>query len=131
MNAKELRIGNWVDWDGRLTQIKEGSDIDYYINKGVKPIPLTEEWLVKFGSPKSVSAIGLIPRTKLPYKNYKTLNIKNNKETWLYSLDEKLLMIFTDYKSRLGGNYEMERCLKIQYVHSLQNLYFALTGEEL
>jgi hypothetical protein len=55
MEANELRRGNWVnvtDKDYQVTQILERG-----VNCGhigamydlVKPIPLTEEWLLKFG----------------------------------------------------------------------------------
>lgn len=55
MTANEFRIGNWVnvtDKDYQVTQILERG-----VNCGhigamydiVKPIPLTEEWLIKFG----------------------------------------------------------------------------------
>lgn len=60
MFKEELRIGNWVQRMGfplKVTGIK-GTDVwldgnavelEYYIYDGINPIPLTEEWLVKFG----------------------------------------------------------------------------------
>ena len=63
MEAKELRIGNWVSTTDILipkhvikaediVSIEDGS----FENLGldVKPIPLTEEWLLKFGFEKTI-----------------------------------------------------------------------------
>ena len=118
MKATELRIGNIV-WQGE--QYKESIVTSYELNqfsnynRGVthlaeyykewKPIPLTEEWLVKFG----FKYIGSAP----------TLGIN---ESWnrgnirIEQLQSKELVFHG---------------LQIKYVHSLQNLYFALTGKEL
>ena len=56
MKANELRIENWVNHDGRLISIelKHFQDILLYPNEQRKyaPIPLTEEWLLKFGFKK-------------------------------------------------------------------------------
>jgi len=50
MKASELRIGNWVNYDGRNCTIQEPTDLvdaDEF-----EPIPLTEEWLLNFGFEK-------------------------------------------------------------------------------
>lgn len=72
-----------------------------------EPIPLTEEWLLKFGFEK----------TPWYFNSYR-LVIGNNDYAILIDLD---------------GDCEVGDIItcKIQYVHQLQNLYFALTGEEL
>ena len=49
IDPRELRIGNYVlDLDGSLHKIASGVDIDGSWN----PIPLTEEWLIKFNIKK-------------------------------------------------------------------------------
>jgi hypothetical protein len=111
MKASELRIGNWLlftDWPAQGFRQMTGNDIgvcekdpkwlDYFF----KPIPLTEEWLLKFGFDK-----GSYFFSKDGFEFY--LNDGEN-GNW-YPL--------------VGGS------VKIEYVHQLQNLYFALTGEEL
>jgi hypothetical protein len=106
MKPNELRIGNLVinreDYD--VFEITEGWEID---NIGLyEPIPLTEEWLLKFGLTKEKDrSMGF--------------NYTNNSKKF------KLVM----YK----GNYGVKRSnyYKTEYIHQLQNLYFALTGEEL
>jgi hypothetical protein len=101
MEENELRIGNWVlsPTQGEI-QIENGWQIDE--GEEVKPIPLTEEWLIKFGFEYSDlngdSGLWKIP----PFQIYGKYN------QFIY-----------DYR------------LDVNYVHQLQNLYFALTGEEL
>lgn len=73
----------------------------------LSPIPLTEEWLVKFGAVKTF-------------------------ENWQFTISVGAITLHfrrsTQWYSELGGIYLGS---KIQYVHQLQNLYFALTGNEL
>ena len=101
MKATELRIGNWVlsPTEGEI-QIENGWQIDE--GEDVEPIPLTEDWLERFGFEYSDlngdSGLWKIP----PFQIYG----KYNQFIYDYELD-------------------------VNYVHQLQNLYFALTGEEL
>jgi hypothetical protein len=120
MKANELRIGSWVKhpaavWSHR-TEVQGYGYVEFQweehdwagiaectINlEDVKPIPLTEEWLLKFGFEYSDlngdSGLWKIP----PFQIYGKYN------QFIY-----------DYR------------LDVNYVHQLQNLYFALTYEEL
>ena len=100
MKPNELRIGNWVETFEGVIQIQNGWEIDE--GNECQPIPLTEEWLEKFGFEYSDlngdSGLWKIP----PFQIYG----KCNQFIYEYALD-------------------------VNYVHQLQNLYFALTGEEL
>ena len=115
MKATELRIGNWVEIQGLESKIilvdTEGCicENEYCedfennnITQNLQPIPLTEEWLLKFGFEYSDlngdSGLWKIP----PFQIYGKYN------QFIY-----------DYR------------LDVNYVHQLQNLYFALTGQEL
>ena len=52
MDERELRIGNWIDNNGNFEQVKYDvhfRDIHYIKDHGYTAIPLTEEWLIKFG----------------------------------------------------------------------------------
>lgn len=118
MNASELRIGNWVkvpttDGSDVFTQI-EPSNYCHEWNSEISiesynPIPLTEEWLVKFGFEKIY-------------------------HSWIHDeFDFDIVMhghryVLADI-SEDSGRYFAHG--KFQFVHQLQNLYFALTGEEL
>ena len=108
MNPKELRIGNWVLNDGNLFQIEHGYEIGDAIHQ-YEPTPLTEEWLLKFG-----------------FENG-NLEMSNNDlwdKHWIGDFEiEKYENRFT---LSLTPFYT-----DIYFVHHLQNLYFALTGNEL
>jgi len=124
MKATELRIGNLVygyfnpqdvgnQTTAPIVKVK-AKDLELGNSFGVwfKPIPLTEEWLVRLGfelkHPKEISNKGFY----------------NDKIDYSYSIDGTLYVGCDD-----GNGYGIPS--KIRYVHQLQNLYFALTGEEL
>ena len=118
---KEFRIGNLINYrivdkmDERQEWL-EVSEIDYddlrifglkdKINNDYQPILLTKEWLLRFGFK--------FHKNMFHYKIHFRIGFKKsfNKGFDLF-IDDNLL-----------GN-------EIQYVHQLQNLYFALTGFEL
>ena len=136
MKATELRIGNLL-WDDiflyEVGSIEEDSiwgiivkvhntakasteDFyrggDYHLNiDNFSGIPLTEEWLLKFG-------FKFCEGETIGETTMNDRYIKNN--FWLnHWINGKLFY------------WENRDDLEIQYVHQLQNLYFALTGEEL
>jgi hypothetical protein len=78
-----------------------------------EPIPLTEEWLVKFGFEDRIETGVCIAY------HYGHNPITND---WMIELIKIHEDSFYFYKN---GHF------KIVFVHQLQNLYFALTGEEL
>ena len=51
MNANELRTGNYILNDGVVVQADGRTIFDIWsgTSKKYEPIPLTEEWLIKFG----------------------------------------------------------------------------------
>lgn len=107
MNASELRIGNWVKNLGLDVKI-EGYGIAFCAEGKLvyDPIPLTPEILEKcgFGNGNSEKA-----NVDLWNKYWiGDFELDNNKECF-------------DYEGKVS----------IKYLHQLQNLYFALTGEEL
>jgi len=119
MKANELRIGNLVERDGNILEvIKMAKDgiVNYdlvrksqgmHVNSGnVIPIPLTEEWLLKFGFENKLE-------NKYFHKDFNRLycNIENPLIKHLGNINGILA--------------------EIKFVHQLQNLFFALTGEEL
>ena len=137
MKANELRIGNYVkgvsdnytDRENKLGEyifpvavigkdfVKldigfdalesyENRPIISYLLSDLKPIPLTEEWLLKFGF-------------ELDYESH-------------WSSTQEFLLL-----EQLGDSYiklcdgHFHDSIEMKFVHQLQNLYFALTGEEL
>lgn len=76
------------------------------------PIPLTEDWLLKFGFIVEDTST-YSPGYEKPYRVYRKLQFTYNgiQQAWWYN--GQVLY------------------LQPQHVHQLQNLYFALTGEDL
>lgn len=124
----ELRIGNLIDLGNRIAKIVEIGHLSCVVvdleetqdtiedYERVKPIPLTEEWLVRFGFDfRGVNSTMGYTSTQCVFNSF---------------------LIFYNTHSGMGYTTvgEDEFCYhntKIKYVHQLQNLYFALTGNEL
>lgn len=133
MKAEELRIGNWVLYEQSSTEfiVKTISDsgLDVYNRtestwietNQFAGIPLTEEWLIKFGFTEE-----LAPENINGVKH--RLNIDDDGTTFFESIgtfknDGHLVVLCV-----CRGNYFANN---VHYLHDLQNLYFALTGNEL
>jgi hypothetical protein len=122
MKAEELRIGNLIKWKstGDIEKVvKIGyNNVNNVHESDLNPIPLTEEWLVKFGFKKKYSSvsdsfyIGINPVTK----------------DWMFDIVWIKSMINYSYE---GFPFYRNGHFRIESVHQLQNLYFALTGTEL
>ena len=136
MEPQDLRIGNYVYYE-HTTHIvsgvhgnkvyswwvKDGEPVIEYEAKDIsgtqvenpymdvvsqyEPIPLTEEWLLKFEFWTS------------DWDVHSTLRKQVLDSSLVYDKDNKTF----DLGDLLN--------IKIEYVHQLQNLYFVLTGEEL
>lgn len=110
IQAKDLRIVNYYRWSEisslgrRIDYIRNGADIDRCIELR-DPIPLTEDVLRKCG-----------------------FDVNNN--TILLTCEASIL-----FKNGIGYFYSSKTSpcfrIQIQYFHQLQNIYHALTGEEL
>lgn len=122
MKANELRIGNIVSYRGEteceVTSVGsngfESIKLDKYCNVYGSDdvfeylgVPLTEKWLLKLGFKEASSLMWDGVEFEKEYLGNKfTVDV----EMYVYN-----------------GCWTQ----KIKYVHQLQNLYFALTGEEL
>jgi len=121
IQANELRIGNLVESDlGEYLPVfriypnsfELGVAGNWQSAFRPKPIPLTEEWLLKFGFEK----------TNLSGDN-EWLRLKWR--TLVFEADESEEFAFVHLQI---GSHEIA---VIQSVHQLQNLFHALTGTEL
>ena len=113
MKATELRIGNYLDFEGEPMQFeREDFNYEFNLSSQWQPIQLTEEWLIKFGFKKHNEMTWLdTEHTETQLPNLQLNNFKPDEEIGMF-LDDKYGVI-------------------IKYVHQLQNLYFALTNKEL
>ena len=146
IDARELRIGNWVfDDENNLCQISslmsekkaynegcetqfdtDGICVEYpnmeanYITENINPIPLTAERLERFGFEKS--------------GEYHTMLVGDLISSIYFVVDGVDFSIaiadsISSYED--GSRYLTPELKATRNVHQLQNLYFALTGEEL
>lgn len=128
IQARELRIGNLVEkslksGNGRANNATLNTTdlLHIYLGDGsfnYASIPLTEEWLLKFGFEKKESTTC----------NLWHIGINQITHDYLFDLtwliNPELINAPNAPFYRNGGHI-------IYYVHQLQNLYFALTNEEL
>ena len=125
LKASDLRVGNLV----HIPQLKDNFEIGAIYENGrfltknnkhsfssiecANPIPLTEEWLNKFDFYKWDNEYSLSDGFfYISFKFFKNGNIK----LWINGESKK---------------YAKGEIMIINYVHQLQNLYFALTQREL
>ena len=115
INAKELRIGNYVHSletgeTQKITGITEehpffdAITFDYPNYDEIEPIPLTEEWLTKLGLEKDGIWFNYL-------FGFYSIGISNDYSGFNFSYDDGFI--------------------PIKYVHELQNLVFSLSGYEL
>jgi hypothetical protein len=119
MKANELRIGNLVYHNDKIFQVDLRTFAE--IHEGnvklipflMKPIPLTEEWLLKFGFEQKGINIFIL---------YKII-LYCSKHRYYFKFPIEPSSIIIPY-IEFGATY-------LSYVHQLQNLYYTLTNEEL
>lgn len=120
MKASELRIGNLLEFSNGIQPNKtitvgrrffssasiEKEDSDFEITPYYRPIPISEEWLKKFGFDLVVKE-------------------GNQGEYRVYHLNE------ITYNTNQGWWWKHHLTVQPKYIHELQNLFFAITGREL
>lgn len=121
MRIEELRIGNYVSYSSNYLKVNSLGDLGISLDfkkkytigfldiDDVKPIALTEEWLVKFGFEKGSDIMGDCYFIEDP----------------IYDID---FPIHIDEE----GNFEFYGLhIKIKYVHQLQNVFNIIAEQEL
>jgi len=120
IKANELRTGNYLQNEGTKKVVKVygiiNDDVYYSMNnamnrKAFNPIPINAERLLKFGF-VFIDELNIY-EIKLP-----------NEDSFSVDLVEKEVLITA------GALHDAVQ-VPCEYVHQLQNLYFALTGQEL
>ena len=115
IKAKELMIGNLVYRDKRDEPVQMILPYFSHLHR-LDPIPITEEWLLKFGFERYAKG-RLVKQVLLNGRIY--FNIIN---------DTNLLDNICELSQSTGPNFGYVEC---KYVHQLQNLYVALTQKDL
>lgn len=129
IQATEFRVGNLFRFistdsieqvaDIRTAGIKTPT-INNVLITDIEPIPLNEDWLVRFGFEKDINTswfrIGYFAEME--------------------DVSNRMIIGYNTVSNRLGCYQEGDANgifaqKTFQYVHQLQNLYFALTGTEL
>lgn len=123
MKETEFRVGNTILYKGVEVNLtaEDFAEFDKNLLDLSKPIPLTEEWLFKFGFE--------LDGEQIRGKYYRLQFAYNSGYMDYISIDDK----GSGYMFQLTSNYGKRSILPFnyKYVHTLQNLYFALTGKEL
>ena len=123
IKANELRIGNKLNFLGDVVTFKNITEIRedgiFWIktfepkieskNFHFKPIEITEEWLLKFG-----------------FKNKNGQNRYELKHIGMVLLNDSVCVTMYDAYNEVDNSLVL-----LNYIHQLQNLYFALVGSEL
>lgn len=120
LTASELRIGNLVEYEGEIYEIDTISKLFPTLNTvafgigvvgwdNLNPIPLNEEWLLKFGFTK-----------------------KENRQYW-YKEDSMLRFALLDgcLHCSIGDDENGVLYNRLYFVHQLQNLFYAINNKEL
>lgn len=136
MKASELRLGNLIKIGGNTLETyqtytptkvtlaimneiagenEERPDAELSV---FQPILLTEEWLLKFGFEK-------IRMESSPYEDGEYTILSQ-----MFTVYKKEPITHNSVHGWFINNHNQPK-LNIKYVHQLQNLYYALTGEEL
>lgn len=122
MKETELRVGNLVTRKSvpNICYVNYGviQDIEIYSPTDYLPIPISEDWLEKLGFKKEWDEDG------------------SGDYDYVKKIDRYLFIVrsqdlFSTYQRRdIGLKYE-PLTKEIKYIHQLQNLYYALTEQEL
>jgi len=113
LSSNELRIGNYIYFDKvpcqiHLSDFDNCDEIMNQMDEDYQPIPLSEQWLKDFGFEYN------------DYQEWIKPDIKIETVDYPFHFD------YDDPRFK-----QMYCTVEIEYVHQLQNLYFALTGKEL
>ncbi len=127
MKVNELRLGNFINiankGNVKLAAFKDLVSVEKAEEGYCIGIPLTEEWILSFGFERTDRDLWGVVQ---PVYFYMDLD---NPFAITKSLSEYHLILNNyNYNSIIAYSQTYEY---LKYVHQLQNMYYALTGEEL
>ncbi len=113
LQARDLRIGNYVSGmfeiekiEGIYESFANTDGANHIPLRNLKPIPITEEWLLKLGFERG--------------ENHHFITYKRGEIELLDNIGQ----FFRVY-------YSKTHLMDIKYIHELQNLFYCITGNEL
>ena len=108
MLESELREGNFVFYSGQVLQLNQKNiDLVYTrVNNAIEGVELNVNWLENFGF----------------------FYVTSTEDLYTFYLSGVKIQLSDDYATVTIHNTGVKT---IQYVHELQNIFFALTGNEL
>ena len=109
------QFSNWNGADDFHIVLEHLEKKDYYMECGVNPIPLTEEWLLKLGFEKDKDDNFSLNFNKEIFTLFPPLSVRREQKNYIFKIS-------------WGG---LSRYRELKYVHELQNIFFALTSSEL
>lgn len=127
LKTSELRLGNYIQVEGKICKIDgiqphwvwfdniSSSNMD-----NIEPIPLDSDWLLKLGLISSGNERQLL--FELP---------KFIQEKCQADSGYKKSAFFFNNRHDINSYMDCQTRRAVKYVHEIQNLVFALTGEEL
>jgi len=134
MNANELRIGNLIQKNGKIhytnnLTIRDIFHLSIDDTDNFEPIPINEDWLLKFEFEKVKN------KDKEDLREY----IGHTAQKAKYAIfDTDIFITKVDKRGLLWRSIDCDfmvlfyhKSIPIKYLHQLQNLYFALTDIEL
>jgi len=138
MKANELRVTNFVQfknlnivpvifigYDSVVLITPNGATMTAKLDE-INPIPITEEWLIKFG---------FTDYRTLPYKTTKKAFYDIKAGVYLdYSgkyRNTKFRILYIPKTNTFRVVSPANNSITLRYIHQLQNLYYALTEKEL
>jgi hypothetical protein len=138
MKVQELRIGNYIDVEGKFERV---SDLVRYKNEiwaipksfenwsrlanECKPIPLTKRIMIKCGF-TNTGWLPIKPKTRSLMKDGRPIICYGREGGFGLGAEDNFFFVPGHNDEPFYGHP-----VDLMYVHQLQNLYFALTGEEL
>ena len=132
MKPQELRIGNFVNYNGKVVKVEQITKhkIGYHTKPKetrmnyarlceIEPIPITEEWLTKIGF--------ILPE----HKEFYAICRINGKDNGI-----RLTRYFNLWNAEIFASHPevvmLEHTIKgLRFVHELQNAYQLVTGKDL